>query len=341
LHTARFSEGWIEETASRLWQELTASPSLASQAAAGGTTTQTVQTVSRKPWIHISNLESKLGEPRDRQVVVGLLEKLMTMDVGGSRPSLIVTSTVDPLFHCDGVFSDERKSINEHPSTAPELQRLARLLHNFRKVQVSAPDTPTPEWATRSAAGAVVYKECRRHQALLALGEEVATSAPLETRHEALLARIGERALALYTLFWACCTRSERLLLIQLAQTGLVNPLCLDTLQGLVRKGLILPGPRPRILNETFQRFLVSAESPAAVRQWEREAGESSWPMIRNVVLVLIAVGLAVVAMTQREAMQTLIAVLTGVGAVMAGLFRLASYFGGRREPPVESTPKV
>lgn len=336
LYAARFSEGWLEETVARLRQELAASPGLAMQAAAGGTTVPAVPAVSRQPWVHISNLEAKLSEPPDRQAVAGLLEKLITMNVGGFRPRLIVTSNIDPIFHFDSVLSEERKKIYEHPLAEPELQRLSRLLHNFRKVQVPDPQEQ-PDWATRDAAGAAVYDECRHHLALLAVGAEVA-SAPLPPRREALLARIAERTVALYKLFWACCTRSEKLLLVQLAQTGLVNPLSLDTLQVLIRKGLILPGSRPRIMNETFLRFLATVEPPAAVRQWETEAGESAWLVIRNVVLVLIAVGVAVVAMTQREAMQTVTAVLTGVATVMAGLFRLAGYFGGRREPPVEST---
>ena len=338
LYAAHLSESWLAETITRVQRELTASPALAAQAAAGGTTTQLAPTVSRTRWVHISNLEAKLSEPRDRQIVAGLVENLIAMNIGGARPRLIVTSTIDPVFHFDSVLTDERKKIYEHPLAEPELQRISRLLYNFRKAQAPGPADQPPEWATRDDAGAAVYEECRHHQALLAVGEEVASSAALTPRHEALLARIAERAQALYKLFWACCARSEKLLLIQLAQTGLVNPLCLDTLQALVRKGLILPGSRPRIMNETFLRFLTAAEAPATVHQWESEAGESSWPVIRNVVLVLIAAGLVVVAMTQREAMQTVTAVLTGVGTVMAVLFRLAGYFGGHREPPAEES---
>jgi len=338
LYAAHLSESWLAETVTQVRRELTASPALASQAAAGGTTTQLAPTVSRKPWVHISNLEAKLRAPQDRQIVAGLVENLIAMNIGGSRPRLIVTSTIDPVFHFDSVLTDERKKIYEHPLAEPELQRISRLLHNFRKVQAPGPAAQPPDWATRDAAGAAVYEECRHHPALLAVGEEVASMAALTPRREALLARVAERAQALYKLFWACCARSEKLLLIQLAQTGLVNPLCVDTLQALVRKGLILPGSRPRIMNETFLRFLATAEAPATVRQWESEAGESSWPVIRNVVLVLIAAGLAVVAMTQREAMQTVTAVLTGVATVMAGLFRLAGYLGGHREPPAEES---
>jgi hypothetical protein len=319
LYTARCSENWLAEITARLSLEL----AVLSSEAPGHI------------WVHISNLETKLGDPQDRQAVAGLLENLVTMDVGGRRPRLIVTSTIDPVFHFDSMLGDGRKKTYENPLTEPELQRFSRLLHNFRKAQVAGAKTKGAEYTAKDAR-TIAYDECQHHPALLAIGEEVAQSAPY-LRREALLARIAERAEALYKLFWACCTRSERLLLIQLAQTGLVNPLCLDILQALARKGLVLPGPRPRIVNETFRRFVATAEAPADVRRWENEAGESSWLVIRNVLFVLIIAGLAVVAMTQRDAMQTVTAVLTGVGATMAGLFRLAGYFGGRREPPAES----
>lgn len=335
LYAARFTETWVAETCARLREELSADAGMALGASVGGGAAA-ARTCPRR-WVHISNLESKLATPAERQAVTALLDSLIAMDVGGPRPRLIVTSTVDPVFHFDSVLSDERKEIYEHPLNEPELQRFSRLLHNFRKVEVPPPDPVRPAWATESEAGAAIYEECCQHQALLEIGAEVAAVAPPGSGRDTLLARIAERAHALYKLFWACCTRPEKLLLVQLAQTGLVNPLSLDTLQVLIRKGLVRPGPRPRIMNETFLRFLMTVEARAVVRQWETEAGESSWPVIRNVVLVLIAVGVAVIAMTQRDAMQTVTAVLTGVATVMAGLFRLAGYFGNRRAAPAES----
>ena len=71
-------------------------------------------------------------------------------------------------------------------------------------------------------------------------------------------------------------------------------------------------------------------EGPDAVREWESEGGESSWLVIRNVALVLIVIGLAVLALTQQQALQNVSAVVTGVGAVLAGLFRLLGYFTGK-----------
>jgi hypothetical protein len=330
LYAARFTEDWLEDTTTRLEHELTSASRTVVQTAGGGTTVQSSRAASVQPWVHISNLEAKLGDPQDRQVVAGLLERLILMEVAGMRVRLIVTSAVDPVFHFDSVLSDERKKIYEHPLPEPELQRLARLLHNFRKVQVPGPNATPPRWAL-TAAGKTIYAECRHHEALLTVGEEVAACAPAGSSRGALVAMIAERARALYKLFWSCCTRSEKLLLIQLAQTGLFNPLCTDTLEALIRKGLILPGPRPRIMNETFESFLATVEGPDTVRAWEKEAGESSWLVIRNVVLGLMVLGLILMALTQRQAMQTVTAVVTGVGAAMAGLLRLTGYFTGRR----------
>ncbi len=90
-------------------------------------------------------------------------------------------------------------------------------------------------------------------------------------------------------------------------------------------------------MNATFQRFLQTVEGPDTVREWESEAGESSWLIIRNVVLGLTVLGLAVMALTQHQAMQTVTAVLTGVGTVMAGAFRLMGYLTGRRSAVPEA----
>jgi len=329
LYTARFSRFWVKDTVALLQRQLAAEAPRA-LAAAAGESFQTAPATPARNWVHVSNLETKLSEAADRQVTADLIEKLVTMDVGGSRLRLVVTSVVDPMAHFDSVLNDERKKIYEHPLPEPELQRLARLLHNFRKVQAPGPELRPPDWAV-GHAGTIVYEECRHQQALLEVGREVADAALPEAPRERLLRMIAERALALYKLYWSSCTRSEKLILIQLAQTGFVNPLCRDTLEELIRKGLIRQGSRPRVMNETFRRFLETVEGPDTVRQWESEAGESTWLIIRNVVLVLIVVALAVVGLTQYQVMQTVTAALTGVVTLTAVLSRLLGYFTGRR----------
>lgn len=330
LYNAHFSKGWFAKTTALLKRELTAAQVPVMQIAAVGATAQAVSPSPPVPWVHISNLDAKLSEAADRQVAADLIEELVMMEIGETPVRLIVTSAVDPVFHFDSVLSDERKKIYEHPLPEPELQRLARLLHNFRKVQAPLPEPTPPAWAV-SPEGEIVYQECRAQLPLLEIGAEVVGSAPPGRPRDVLLDMVGERALALYKLYWSSCTRSEKLLLIQLAQTGFVNPLCLGTLEDLIRKGLVLPDRRPCIMNETFRQFLEKVEGPDTVAQWESEAGESSWPIIRNIVVVLIVLGLAVVGVTQYQMMQTATAVLTGIITMLAGFSRLFGYLTGRR----------
>lgn len=91
-------------------------------------------------------------------------------------------------------------------------------------------------------------------------------------------------------------------------------------------------------MNETFRRFLERVEGPDTVRLRDSEAGESFWLIIRNVVLALLTLGLVVLALTEQPALKTVTAILTGVGTVLAGLFRcLASLAAVRRISSLEA----
>jgi hypothetical protein len=91
-------------------------------------------------------------------------------------------------------------------------------------------------------------------------------------------------------------------------------------------------------MNETFRQFLETVEGPDTVHKWESEGGESSWPIVRNILLVLIIIGLAVVGLADHEVMQKATGALTGVVTLMAILSRVLGYVTGRRaDPPAES----
>ena len=142
--------------------------------------------------------------------------------------------------------------------------------------------------------------------------------------HDELIEEVHEKAFALYKLFWSACTRPEKLMLVQLAQTGLVNPLGKDTLHELIRKGLVVAEPYPDVMNESFARFLSTAASRAQIAVWEKEAGESRWLVVRNVFLILVAFTLVMIGISQNQALQTISAILTAVAGAIGGSFKLA-----------------
>ena len=77
------------------------------------------------------------------------------------------------------------------------------------------------------------------------------------------------------------------------------------------------------------------------MRLWESEAGESFWLIIPNVVLAFLTLGLVVLALTEQPALENVTAILTGVGTVLAGLFRVFGFFSGRRGVPSLEAPRA
>lgn len=95
---------------------------------------------------------------------------------------------------------------------------------------------------------------------------------------------------------WKLCTRSERLLLYDIARGRLANPRNAAVIDALNSRGLLKLDPWPKIADESFENFVRTAESAEELAQWQREAvrGSGHWRKTFMAVL-LIALLLAVV----------------------------------------------
>jgi hypothetical protein len=95
---------------------------------------------------------------------------------------------------------------------------------------------------------------------------------------------------------WKLCTRSERLLLYDLARGRLANPRNATVIDALIARGLLKLDPWPKIMDERFEEFVRTAESAEELAQWQRDAirGPGQWRRTLMAIL-LIAVLLAVV----------------------------------------------
>jgi hypothetical protein len=95
---------------------------------------------------------------------------------------------------------------------------------------------------------------------------------------------------------WKLCTRSERLLLYDVAQGRLANPRNAPVIHALLARGLLKLEPWPKIADESFEKFVRTAESAEELAQWQREAmrGSGRWRSTL-VAILLIALLLAVV----------------------------------------------
>jgi hypothetical protein len=90
---------------------------------------------------------------------------------------------------------------------------------------------------------------------------------------------------------WKLCTRSERLLLYDVARGRLANPRNARVIDALIARGLLKLDPWPKIADASFENFVRTAESAEDLAQWQRDAvrGAGRW---RSTVIAILLITL-------------------------------------------------
>jgi len=125
-------------------------------------------------------------------------------------------------------------------------------------------------------------------------------------------------------------SESEKLLLVQLAQEGLVNPNSRRVAQELIRKGLI--GCRTgclEIRSAEFAKFLKNAVSSFTTKRWEKEGAGTTAASLRISLLVIGAGVVTFLIYTQGEVFNTWVTYATGFAASVPTFLHLFSLFRG------------
>jgi hypothetical protein len=285
-------------------------------------------------WVHVSNIETHLGDATRRQLIVNLLDGLL--DSAGHPRVVIVTTTVDPIAHFEEIFDEERRGIYDNPMPEVELSRVALLLTRFRRCYL--PMCPIdvgvdPWWDYDPAQWRKVLSWEARLAPLAPVEREVL--AAFDTHDEVALGQLADamsaRAHAFYQLLWTSCTRHEKLVLVQLAQEGFVTSNTDDAIAALLAKGLIVKRSGPAIFNRTFRTFLRRIERGNVVREWERGEGQGLWVVAGRLIASSFVVGGLFFLLTQGYSVQALLPVISGSGVFSVPLVRnlMARLSGG------------
>lgn len=278
-------------------------------------------------WIQVSNLEAQLVTAENRAQALRLLEKLMEHQPEQCAKGVIVTSAIDPVAHFAEVFHEECEQIYMDSIPEVELNRSSLILSRFRRCYVPLVSTsPWESW---------LYYDPRKWRQTLE--REVGPYEPLadikteieqvwKTRDEVPKADLRQavrvKAAACYQLLWTSCTRSEKLVLIHLAQEGVVHPKNRDTFEELVAKGLVVASPSPAIFNYTFRDFLRRIERSEVVQEWERMEGLGVWVIAGRLVAVVAVSGGVFYLLTQGFSIQSMLPILSGSGLLGVPLLR-------------------
>ncbi len=309
--------------------------------------------------IGIDHFEHEIDNPLQNQQKLIFLEQLIYTH----KRKVLIVSTVDPLFY----FSSRGPGDHHQDLTEPQahqsrpvrnIDRWTRVLSSFAKLDFDTEADPgffgtekefadsLTEFKKRisgngtKAAQELVHlfqKECNLTPRLRAIGKQVAFDLRpgAEMTSEELILEILARADAYYRAEWAACSEEEKLVLIQLAQEGLVNPKAKTTVWRLMTKGLVMRDPVFRIMNQSFGRFVSSAVPPDTIKKWEQEDAHAPW----DTILLTVALGVAAfLFITQQAFFETWMAYLTGLGAAVPALVRvLGSFRPGSRDQPADA----
>jgi hypothetical protein len=131
-------------------------------------------------------------------------------------------------------------------------------------------------------------------------------------------------------------SESERLLLVQLAQEGLVNPNSRGLAQELIRKGLIVRrSGLLEIRSAEFAMFLKCAVSLSTTKRWEKDGAGITAASLRISLLVIGAAMVSFLIYTQGEVFNTWVTYATGLAASVPTFLHLFSLFrGGKAAEP-------
>jgi hypothetical protein len=148
---------------------------------------------------------------------------------------------------------------------------------------------------------------------------------------EQLLDEIGERTEDYYSVLWRTCTPNEQLVLMQIAQTGLVNGKTRKDVRRLLARGLLRRDPQMRLMNETFRRFVFAQSTTSALaQQLEQNVAGDAWNRFRVPFFAAIAVVMLFFFTTQRQTFDATIALVGGLTAGLPTFLKTLSGLGQR-----------
>ena len=236
--------------------------------------------------------------------------------------------------------------------TAAYFTRWTTLLQCFVTVTAEELDLRNEEWERRNALRTVsmfsaaepktwLEKETAYNAFLRRLYDELQAEANLrrtlqmsdpDTDQRRLLDELCERAETYFAGLWSSCREDEKLLLYQLAHSGLANGRNRRTLRRLMARGLVRRNPNLELFSESFRLYVLEAAERENIVMIAREnRGASTWDSLRLPFFVIIISFLLLLFATQKDMLTTTTALATALTTGLPILMKLVGAFAEKR----------
>ncbi|WP_199556282.1 hypothetical protein [Sandaracinobacteroides hominis] len=84
-----------------------------------------------------------------------------------------------------------------------------------------------------------------------------------------------------YHYLWSVSSRAEQILIYRFAHGQLVNIAEAYALRSLVRRGIVVLDPVPRIMNRSFAQFVRHVEEPKRLKMWQESQPDGLWTRLK------------------------------------------------------------
>jgi hypothetical protein len=184
----------------------------------------------------------------------------------------------------------------------------------------------------------IVKRECSPLACLQSTGREILKQPKFDELTPAdIVIEIRAQTLTYYQALWRASTNDEKLTLSHLAQDGLLSPNDQE-IEGLMRRGLIVRDPDVRIMNETFESFVMDRGQDTLIAACEKEArGNSSWQALKVPFALILGTIIVFLFVTQRDLYNSALAIVAAVTAGVPTLFKLFGSSGSNSGPSTKS----
>jgi hypothetical protein len=315
----------------------------------------------------IRQLESLAMDPKLRMHALNLIEYLMSR----KNLRLILLCEVAPLFRLIHQNQYPHRGGKGVEASSSEVLRWSNALREFRKLYDWTPrhkaalidDQNLEQVLLHEASGwpevEVLWDEfCAYHRQTKAKEDadnpdfppltkwhdeenigKVTTCIESLAKHwkpDQIVEFFGAHAGPFYRFRWELCTKAERLLLYQLAMGHQPNPINLEPLEHLTRRGYVYYDRGWHLVNNSFTRFVLTAENPEQIAQWLAEASESTWKYLRIPIYAVVIALVAIVVYSASDALDSAVAILTGIIGLIPLAMRSFSIFKGGAAPASE-----
>jgi hypothetical protein len=237
--------------------------------------------------------------------------------------------------------TDDAKAATKALRVELEAQRAAwaASLGDFQKARVHPPQFPQLDESLPRHVRALLFSECRHSEPLIEIAQRLASSPDLARhRDDEIIGFVLDAAEPYYRSIWELCSDDERLLLVQLAEEGVINPKRFDVFRQLHHRGLVVVEPRFDLMNGSFRDFVRSIESPERVLEWEQTPAALGWRRFSTPLYTLAAVVVAILLYTQQDLFSQMLAIATGAAGALNSLRSLGLMANAQSRPAATKT---